>query len=144
MLAPTPDRSFMRDLKSMDRRLDLKWNGQFFVVTYDRGYGSPVNISAVKNEDGTWRQPDRRDLDFILSGDLERTRPQDHLARVAQYMDAVRARDKEKAKDLIKHCTTDGKIQLMRAMSQLYNVGKCNSAYRRITPKPGKNVVRII
>jgi hypothetical protein len=144
MMNPIPDRVFMRDLKNMDKRLGIKWNGQFFIITYDRGHGEPVNIAAVKNEDGTFRQPDRRDLDFLLSGDLERIRPQDHLARVAQYMETVRDRDKAKAKDLIRNLTKDNKIQLMRAMVQLYNLGKGNSAFRRIAHRPGKNTVMIV
>lgn len=143
-MQPTPDRSFMRDLKLKDKRLGLKWNGSHFVITYDRGYGEPVNISCVKDDTGGFRQPDRRDLEFLYSGDMERTRPQDHLAKVAQYMDAVRKKDKEKAKDLIRHMTRDGKRQLIRAIGQLYNVGKFNSAFRRVPHRPGKNVVRVV
>jgi hypothetical protein len=141
MIAPTIDRSFMRDLKSMDRRLNVKFNGSNFVITYDRGHGEPVNLSCVKADDGSFRQPDRRDLEFLLAGDMERINPKEHLARVAEYMDTVRKRDKVKAKELIRDCTRDDKIQLMRAMSQLYNCGKNNSAFRRIDHKPRRNVV---
>ena len=50
-----PDRSFLRDLCLIDRRLSVKFNGSNFVICYDRGYGEPVNILRVKNEDGSCR-----------------------------------------------------------------------------------------
>jgi hypothetical protein len=140
-MQPTPDRSFIRDLKSMDKRLSLMWNGKNFVIQYDRGHGAPVNLSCIKTEDGGYRQPDRRDLEFLLAGDMERINPKEHLAKVAEYMDTVRKLDKVKAKELIRDMTRDSKLQLMKAMSQLYNLGKCNSAFRRIDHKPGRNVV---
>ncbi|MDP2362835.1 MAG: hypothetical protein Q8M94_03595, partial [Ignavibacteria bacterium] len=73
------DPSFVKRLKSMDRRLGVKFNNEHFVIVYDRGYGDPVNIHQVKTEEGRFRQPDNRDLEFLKSGDLENSRMKDRL-----------------------------------------------------------------
>jgi hypothetical protein len=138
-----PDRGFMKELKAMDRRLNCVFRQEHghFVITYDRGHGTPVNICMVAGEDGGFKQPDRRDLDFIFSGDLERERPQDRLLKTSQYIDAYNKGLDKKRKDIIREMTKDDKIQLMKAFGQMYNASKCNSTFRRIAPKAGKNVV---
>lgn len=141
----TPDRSFMKDLKLLDRRLDCVFRQEHchFVIVYKRDYGDPVNLALVEGDDGAFRQPDKRDIAFISSGDLARTRPKDHLARTAQYMEAIREGKRVKAKGLIRDWTADDKIQLMQAMGQLVKCGKFNSAFRRIEHKLGKNTVMV-
>jgi hypothetical protein len=138
-----PDRGFMRELKALDRRLDCKFRNEHghFVITYDRGHGTPVNICLIADEDGGFKQPDRRDLDFIFSGDMERMTPNECFLKTSKYMEDYKNRQDQKTKDLIRGLTKDDRIQLMKAFADRTNTSKCNSAFRRIDHKSGKNCV---
>ena len=140
---PECDRSFRRDLRNLDSRLGVKWNGQNFIVVYDRGYGDPVNVYCVKEQDGGFRQPDRRDLEIISQGDLARGESMDmRLKKLAYASEKMRERMREKAHENIRDMTKDDATILRQRIGQAANLGKYNSAFRRIEHKPGKNVVR--
>jgi hypothetical protein len=138
-----PDRSFMRQLKELDRRLNCVFRPEHehFVITYDRGHGEPVNICMVKAEDGGFRQPNRTDLDFVFSGDLERMSKAEFFQRASKYSADYALKMERNRRDTIRGATKDDKIQLMNAYNRAANISKANSAFRRIDHKPGKNVV---
>lgn len=139
---PSIDRSFVKDLKSLDKRLSAVFNGEHVVIKYDRGHGEPVNILRVRGEDGSFRQPDKRDLMVIKGGDLAEGPKMDLRLREAAYKaEQIRLRDKQKAHENIRDMTKDGKNQLIKAYTQKMNLSKGNAAFRRIDHKPGKNVV---
>lgn len=141
---PVPERGFLRDLKNLDKRLGVKFNDSHFVVTYDRGHGEPVNILRVRGEDGSFRQPDRRDLAIIKGGDLAEGPKMDLRLKEAAYKaELIRQRDKQKAHDNIRDMTKDNKNQLKKAFIQATNLSKGNATFRRIDHKPSKNVVRV-
>jgi hypothetical protein len=142
---PEVDRSFKRDLKNIDSRLGTKWNGEHFVVTYDRGHGQPVNILRVMGEGGSFRQPDKRDLIVIKGGDLAQGPKMDLRLKEAAYRsEKLRERDRRKAHDSIRDMTKDDSRYLRERIGRLTNQGKCNSSVRRIDHKPGKNVVKTV
>jgi hypothetical protein len=127
---PEVDRSFKRDLKSLDSRLGAKFNGQHFVITYDRGYG------------GSFRQPDKRDLMVIKGGDLAEGEKMDtRLQKAAYASELIRREARRKAKENIRDMTKDNRNQLEKAFLQRTNLSKGNAVFRRIDHKPGKNVV---
>lgn len=132
---PEVDRSFKRDLKTLDRRLDAKFNGEHFVITYDRGYGEPVNIFRVKGADDGFRQPDKRDLAVIKGGDLEDEKMETRLRRSAYAAECQRREELRKSREAIRDMTKDDKIQLQNAVLKKKNLSKANSTFRRITPK---------
>ena len=134
----SPDRSFVRELRNIDRRLGVKWNGLHFVITYNRGYGEPVNILQIKAENGAFRQPDQRDLIRLREGDLASGETMDaRLRRLSYISEQARDRLREKTRTDIRDMTKDNKNQLQRAFREVANTGgKANSAFRRITPKP--------
>ena len=142
---PECNPSFVKDLKGLDRRLGVKFNGEHFVVTYDRGYGEPVNIHRIKEDDGGYRQPDRRDLVVIGQGDLSRgDKMEVRLKKLAYASEQIRAEARRKSNENIRDMTKDGKNQLQRAFLQATNLGKGNSTFRRVDLKHGKNVVRTV
>ncbi len=142
---PEIDRSFKRDLKNIDRRLSTKFNGNHFVVCYDRGHGEPVNILRVMGENGGFRQPDARDLIVIKGGDLaEGPKMETRLREAAYRAEKQREDAKRKAHENIRDMTKDDRRYLSQKIGQITNLGKCNSSLRRIAHKPGKNVVRTI
>ena len=132
MIGPAPERGFVKSLKTMDKKLGIKFNGKNFVVTYDRPYGEPANIHLVRTADGGFRQPDTRDLNFIKSGDMENDRLKDRLDRLARHCEDIRAKMKKKGREEIRDMTKDNKVQLKNAFIKANNLGKANSAFRRI------------
>ena len=145
MIGPSPNSSFMKDLKNLDRRLSVKFNGEHMVVCYDRGYGEPVNIYRVKAEDGSFRQPDKRDLAVIKGGDLAEGESVKHrLNKLAYASEKMRERARQKARETIRDMTKDDKIFLSQKIGQLTNQSKSNSAFRRVNQKRSKNTVAVI
>ena len=130
----TPDRSFMRNLKQLDKRLNCIFRPEHnhFVITYDRGYGEPVNLCMVKTDSGGFRQPDMREIKFISDGNMDNVRLKDRLQEVSKYLYEVRANDRKKAKENIRDRTRDDKIQLMSAFNQAHGAGKKTPAFRRV------------
>jgi len=144
---PEPDKSFMRDLKSMDRRLAVKWNHDVgnFIVTYDRGHGEPVNIHRVNRDDGGFRQPDKRDLMILKGGDLAQGDDlNNRISKLAYMSDRIRKEQRRKAKSEIRDMTKDNKLQLKRFLADKTNEGKGNAEFRRVPHKPSKRVVKVI
>lgn len=132
------NRSFMKGLKSMDRKLDCIFHPgiEKFIVTYERATGTPVPIAQLAGREGMeFRQPCERDLEFIKSGDMESSTVNEKLSRTAQYMERVRERQREVSRSNIRNRTLDDKIQLTEAAKRV-DGGKGKSAFRRITPKP--------
>jgi len=132
-----PNRVFMERLKKLDKRLGCEYvkSHGHFVINYQRPYGQPVPITMVKADNGGFRQPDNRDLDFLKQGDLEREDMKTKLQKSAKYMEDVREKAKRDAKDNIRHMTLDGKIQLANNLSRIAGGGKGNATFRRVTPK---------
>ena len=140
-----PDRSFMRDLKLMDRRLGCKFNGQNFVIVYDRGYGEPVNIMRIKADDGGFRQPTGKDLETLRQGDLASGENMNtRLNKLAYASYEIRRKMKENSRDMIRNITKDDKNYLMNKIGKVAGQGKPRPAYRPIPHKPGKNVVAAV
>ena len=130
-----PDRVFVKDLKALDKRLGCKFQNGRFVVDYKRASGQPVPIFMVKGDKGEFRHPDKRDLDFLCSGDLTKEDMKTKIQKSAQYMEKARELKRKDAKDNIRNATKDGKIQLSNAMAKIAGGGKGNSAFRRVVPK---------
>ncbi len=115
-----PDKTFRQDLKRLDRRLGTKFNGQHFVVTFDRGYGEPVNIWVVKAENGGFRHPDNRDISKLKESDLAREDYRIKFMRVSQHYEALREKARKSRHELFRDLTKDGKRQLRRAYERVY------------------------
>lgn len=127
-----PDRSFMKQLHSLDKRLGVKFNGTHFVITCTTERYGEVNIWQVVAEDGGFRQPDQRELEMLRESHIERISPNERFNLVTAYMekfdsDQVRAR-----KENIRNMTKDGKIQLYNAYNRVAGSGKSNATFRRI------------
>jgi hypothetical protein len=144
---PEVDRSFLKDLKSLDKRLSVKWNDNVrnFIVQYERGYGEPVNIYRVRNEDGSFRQPDQRDMKHIKGGDLgEGDNMKARLKKYAYQSEKIREDQKRKSHDTIRDMTKDDRRYLSNRISRLTNTGKGVTGFRQVAPKKSKNTVRVI
>ncbi len=117
----SPDRSFLKQLKMLDRRLGVKFNGSNFVLTYDRGHGDPVNLHAVRTDAGGFRQPDRRDLEFLCQGDMERQTPRERFQKVSTYMSEYQQKKRRQARENLRDLTKDNKNQLRKAFERVYD-----------------------
>ena len=136
---------FMRTLRSLDRRLSCHYNSDMerFVVTFKRAWGKPIPLFPVQSETGGFRFPTDRDVQFLRQWDMENMTVSERLERATSYMEKIRERTRVTGRDNIRGYTKDDKIQLMNAFGKLYGVGKYNSAFRRITPKPKGEVFNV-
>src|SRR4030042_6477875 len=127
-----PDRSFIKELKRTDNRLDCKFNGSFFVITYDRPYKGPVPIMSVKGENGDFRHPDKRDIDKLKESDLSREDYREKFLRLGKISEEIKDREikARKRKELFRDITKDNKIQLRQAFAKAENSSKSNAAFR--------------
>jgi len=130
----TPDRVFTKDLKRLDNKLGCYYNPdhEHFVITYDRPVGKPAEIMMVENQDGAFRQPDKRDIDTLCEGDIHRTDIKTRLRKGAAYMENYRNKQEENIRASMREATLDDKIQLRNTYAKATNSGKGNSAFRRI------------
>jgi hypothetical protein len=141
MIAPSPSRSFMKDLRSMDRRLSLKFNGNHFIICYDRGFGEPVNVLRIQTDDGNFRQPTSRDLEVLRGGDLASGESMDtRLRKLAYASYEIRETLKRKHRENIRNMTKDDKNYMMNKIGRLTGQGKPRPAYRQV-PYKAKNAV---
>jgi hypothetical protein len=141
MIAPSPSRSFMKDLRSMDRRLSLKFNGNHFIICYDRGFGEPVNVLRIQTDDGNFRQPTSRDLEVLRGGDLASGESMDlRLKKLAYASYEIRETLKRKHRENIRNMTKDDKNYMMNKIGRLTGQGKPRPAYRQV-PYKAKNAV---
>jgi len=133
-----PDRSFVNELKRTDKRLGCRFNGQFFVVTYQRPQGDSVPIMSIRGEDGRFRQPDNRDVIKLKESDLAREDYREKFLRRSKMSEAIRDEKikRMKRKEYFRDVTKDNKIQLRNAFGKAANIGKSNSTFRRIESKP--------
>ncbi len=132
-----PDRVFMKNLKTLDPKLGCYFerNHNHFVVTYKRATGEPVPIIMVEGENGSFRQPDKREIDKLHQYDIHRESMKDKLQKSAEYMANAQEKQRKDTADNIRDMTKDGKNQLARGMARLAG-GKHNATFRRIDPKP--------
>jgi len=139
------DKSFMRSLKCLDQRLDcsFQWSLERFVITYDRGYGEPLPLTVIETEDQQFRRPRQSDVEFLQRWDLENMRLKDRLSMVTKYMQDYRDQCRRRSRENFRDMTKDDKIQLMNVFGRAMGASKCNSAFRRITPKPKTEAFKV-
>lgn len=134
---PALDDLFVKRLKRIDKRLDMHWSAEpeRWLMVYDKGDKNFVNMFLIETEDHQYRHPDKRDLVRIRVADLATKSAEKRLKESAEYMAETRLKDRQNAKEDIRHMTLDNKIQLMQAFSKAAGYSKGNSAFRRIKAK---------
>jgi len=132
-----PDRSFLNELKRTDKRLGCRFNGQTFVITYERPTGGSVPIMSVREENGGFRQPDQLDIMKLKASDLAREDYREKFNRMGKMSEHLTEQEKarRKRKETFRDMTKDNKISLKQAFGKAGNISKSNSAFRRISPK---------
>lgn len=134
---PSLDDLFLKRLKSIDKRLGMKWSDgpERWLMVYDKGDYDYVNMFLIETEDHQYRHPDQRDLVRIHVADLAAKSAKKRLRESAEYMAGKRLKDHQTAKENIRLMTVDSKIQLMQKFAQTAGYSKGNSAFRRIKAK---------
>lgn len=129
---------FIKRLKEIDPKL-----GSYFcpfdhlvVVTYERAVGPPAKIYVVSREDGDFREPDQRDINAILDGDLSKDSLSNRLSKAENYMTECRQKQEASQRTQARELALDDKYQLARAFSKVANPGgKQGRHVRTITPR---------
>jgi len=140
-MSPSPTgtmASFPKRLKEIDRDLNCQWNPNTHRFTIHQRTDNPILpnpiIFVVETEEGGFRHPDLRDIDFLQKADIRKEGPKARLKRVAEYMINEREKDRKRAKNMIREQTIDNKNQLVNAFSKAAGF-KGNSAFRRVKEK---------
>ena len=139
-ITPSPDSGFVRQLRAFDRTLKVEFDRKIglFTITQPRFTGGRVLAMVIESEsfNGVYRQPDSRDLQVLRGADFYR---RNYLQRMldgeVQMREAREKQDADAAGD-IRYLTLDNKRQLSNAYVKAFNIGKGNSGFRHITPKP--------
>lgn len=90
MAAPSMSKHIGDALKRIDRNLCLTWNEEFKVWDVVRMMsvepGKSVWVCSVENPDGSYRHPDQRLIDYLISCDLGRFKGDNHEQRMVRYI----------------------------------------------------------
>lgn len=132
-----PDRAFLNELKRTDKRLDCRFNGEFFVIQYERPHGGKVPIMSVRGADGGFRQPDQRDIMKLKECDLAREDYRTKFMRLGRMSEYISEQEKSrrKRKEMLRDLTKDSKIQLRNAFAKAANTSKSNAGFRQVKVK---------
>lgn len=136
-ITPSVPKSFLRDLHKLDPGLDCYFSRKYhrFVITQEGKISGKVPVAIVNGyEDGSYRYPDQRDIINLQQADLHRNGQEikDRIQKGEEYLNDSRDKSMDMAEDEIKNRTKEDKQQLLEAYGETYNLGKYNSAHRRV------------
>lgn len=140
-LTPSPDPGFIRKLRKFDPNLRLEFDrqqGKFVITQPTRLNSGRVPLLIIgKYRDGSYRQPDERDLDFLLRADLHRKGQEvkDRIQEGEDYMISHQEKQFVDAREEIRLRAIDDKRWLMSQYNKAFNNSKANATFRRITPR---------
>lgn len=139
-ITPSVPPDFVRKLKEIDKGLDCHFDRKVgrFVITQTGKVSGKVPLGIVKGDDGGgYRYPDDRDIKFLQEADTHRKGQEikDRIRKGEEYMKAHREKQDKDVEDDLKYQTKDNKTQLLKGYAETYNLGKYNSAHRRIEIK---------
>ncbi|MEE9365990.1 MAG: hypothetical protein V3W44_04805, partial [Dehalococcoidales bacterium] len=143
-LTPTPDPGFARKLREFDPKLRLEFSREHekFIITQPTRLrsGRVPLILIGKYADGTYRQPDDRDLEILHGADMHRSGQEvkDRIRIGEEYMLQSQEDQFVKARAEIRDRAKDDKTYLMQQYNQAFNNSKANAAYRRVIPEAKK------
>lgn len=99
---PEPSESFVRELKNIDKDLDVKWNKkiQRFMVHHKDRRGKVYPVMRVQYKDGSYKPLDKRTVDAMkYSNRLRHKRPQDILFEIDKENEDNELRKQKQIKD---------------------------------------------
>lgn len=144
-ITPTVPQSFLMDLKRLDPGLNCYFSRKYhrFVITQKGRISGNVPVAIINGyADGTYRYPDQRDIHMLQEADLHRKGQEvkDRIQKGENYMLTEKDKSMKNAEDAIKQRTKEDSQQLLRGYADTYNLGKYNSAYRRVSIQKSGNV----
>ena len=142
-----PGGSFMKELKLLDPRLDCYLEEELakkrgitplYVITYDRPFRGPIIIHVIHDGNFGYKEPDKRDLDFLAEGDCEKQSLKSQLDAKCRYFEEVRKKKEMDFEDNIHHLTRENKTQLLKLYNNSHGSGKGAHHVRKVEPKNDK------
>lgn len=132
----------MKDLKRYDPKLDVIFNREYevFIIVRKAAYGPPHQILPVEAEDGTFRQPDNRDLFTLAVADLWRSGQEagDRVRKGEEHMLDAMEKEDNKITEEFREYTRDDKLQWKNTWRKALNQGSKQPEFRRIEQRgPG-------
>lgn len=139
-----PDRVFMKRLKEIDKKLGCQWfpHLEKFMLTYKRPVGEPVAFRLIESETGEFRQPDQREIDWLMEHDSQRVSHKEQLNEISRKAEEYKAKMEKERKDRIHETTLDNKYQITNLHNLSQGIAKGHKHVRRIEPKTKGYTVR--
>jgi hypothetical protein len=138
-LTPSVPSGFLKDLKAYNKDLDCKFcrkRGRF-VLTHKGDLSGEYEVAIVEgDEGGGYRYPDNRDIRTIYEADRYHRSRKQRERESAEYMRKYRDDEDNREASEIRDRTKDGRRQLMKAYTKAYNLGKCESTFRKVKLRP--------
>lgn len=135
-IPPNVDTKFLGDLKRYDRKLNVIFSreAERFVIVRERAWGPPFQLFLVENEDGSFRQPDNRDIFVLAISDLWKNRQEanDRIRDGENAMQAYQEKEERDQRDEFRAIARDNKIQLKNTYRKASNQGSKAPEFRRI------------
>ena len=144
-IPPVPDRGFMRKLKEYNKDLDCEFSRKHgkFVITHKGEISGRYEVAIVEgDEGGGFRYPDNRDIRTLYEADRYHKSRRQREREAAKYMREWREKEDKHEEDEIRARTRDSRRQLMRTYTKAFNLGKCESTFRKVNPLPKGKVTK--
>lgn len=138
-ITPTPDSGFIRKLKDISPKLGCEFSREHarFVITCQAELSGRYELFMVNgDEGGGFRYPDNRDILAVQEADRYVKSRRQRMRDADEYMRKHREDEEKSENDDIRNMTKDGKHQLIRAYTKDFNLGKCESTYRKVSARP--------
>ena len=136
-IKPVPDSGFLRKLKAISPELDCEFSREHckFVITCKADSGNYELFLVEGDEGGGYRHPDNRDILAVHDADRYVKSRRQRMRESAEYMHNYREKEDKSEADDIRNMTKDGKNQLKRTYTKTFNLGKCESTFRKVNPR---------
>lgn len=146
-ITPSVDPSFNRKLKAIDPGLSCEFDrryGKFIIYQQGKISGKVPALMVEGNDGGGYCYPHDGHLKILQQSDMHKSGQEvrDRIQKGEEYMAGERVKVKKFTDEEFRARTAEDKIQLANEYCKTFNLGKGNSAHRRITPKPKGFVVR--
>lgn len=138
-IPPVPDSGFICKLKKISPKLDCEFSREHgkFVITCQAEISGRYELFMVEgDEGGGFRYPDNRDIRTVQEADRYVKSRRQRERESAEYMRKWREDEDRREESEIRDRTKDGRRQLMKAYTKAFNLGKCESTFRKVKTRP--------
>jgi len=107
---PTPQKGFIKELKSIDSKLDVKWNTHFhrYMIYHTDIHNRKYIVMKIQYKDGSYKPLDQRTIQSLkYSNYLRGERPQELLYKIDRENELLEQKKLKDIRDNAKQIAVD-------------------------------------